>query len=533
MVYKIFCNPLVLIIQKMTRIIFLFVIVSSVNSYAQFGEQQIISIDPDLSGVRSVHAADLDGDGDMDVLSASEGDDKVAWYENTDGLGNFGSQQIITQSLQAAIDVYAVDLDGDEDMDILVASKGFSQNDGKIVWFENTDGLGNFGSQQIITTLTNGAISVYAADLDGDGDMDVLSASFSDHKIAWYENLDGLGNFGSQQVLTVSALSVRDVYAKDLDGDGDMDVLAAAKQDDRIVWHENLDGLGNFGSQQIITTLTDGALSVFATDLDGDGDMDVLSASFHDNKIAWYENLDGLGSFGAQQIITNNALSARDVYAADLDGDGDMDVLAASAAIDEVIWFENTDGQGNFGSEQIITNIANSVLSVFAIDLDGDGDIDVLSASPSDDKVSWHKNLDGQGTFGAQQVITTGLEGERVVFAADLDNDGDMDVLSAYQEDHQGEIVWYENLDGLGNFGTHQVITTEAAAPRAVYAADLDGDGDMDVLSASIVDHKIAWYENLTILGVSENNFANLYIYPNPTNDYLYIRASLKTSISS
>ena len=59
--------------------------------------------------------------------------------------------------------------------------------------------------------------------------------------------------------------------------------------DGKIAWYENLGG-GAFGAQQVITTDADGANSVYATDLNGDGDADVLSASYNDNKIAWYEN---------------------------------------------------------------------------------------------------------------------------------------------------------------------------------------------------------------------------------------------------
>ncbi|KGE86810.1 FG-GAP-like repeat-containing protein, partial [Phaeodactylibacter xiamenensis] len=109
--------------------------------------------------------------------------------------------------------------------------------DDKIAWYEN-DGSGNFGAQQVITTSADGASSVYAMDLDGDGDADVLSASLNDDKIAWYEN-DGSGNFGAQQVITTSADAARSVYAMDLDGDGDADVLSASSNDDKIAWYEN------------------------------------------------------------------------------------------------------------------------------------------------------------------------------------------------------------------------------------------------------------------------------------------------------
>ena len=79
------------------------------------------------------------------------------------------------------------------------------------------------------------------------------------------------------------------MYAVDLDGDGDIDVLSASWNDDKIAWYEN-DGSQSF-TARIITSSADGASSVYAVDLDGDGDMDVLSASFRDDKIAWYENL--------------------------------------------------------------------------------------------------------------------------------------------------------------------------------------------------------------------------------------------------
>ena len=96
-----------------------------------------------------------------------------------------------------------------------------------------------FGGQQVVATSANGAISVYATDLDGDGDADVLSASELDNKIAWYENLGG-GTFGAQQVITTSAGWAQSVYATDLDGDGDADVLSASYADDKIAWYESL-----------------------------------------------------------------------------------------------------------------------------------------------------------------------------------------------------------------------------------------------------------------------------------------------------
>ncbi|MEC7725062.1 MAG: VCBS repeat-containing protein, partial [Planctomycetota bacterium] len=103
----------------------------------------------------------------------------------------------------------------------------------------NTDGLGTFGADQVISASADGAKSVHAADVDGDGDLDALSASSLDDKIAWYENTDGLGSFGAEQVISTGANNARSVYAADVDGDGILDVLSASQNDNTIAWYPN------------------------------------------------------------------------------------------------------------------------------------------------------------------------------------------------------------------------------------------------------------------------------------------------------
>jgi hypothetical protein len=344
-----------------------------------------------------------------------------------------------------------------------------------------------FGGQNTITSSADGARSVFASDVDGDGDMDLLSSSVADDTVAWYEN-DGNQNF-TEHTISTSANGARSVFALDVDGDGDLDVLSASSLDDKIAWYENDDRPVqdvNFTSHTI-STAADGAISVFAADMDGDGDIDVLSASYVDDKIAWYEN-DGSQNFTPHTISTaaNFALS---VFASDVDGDGDMDVLSASYVDDKIAWYEN-DGSGNFTSHTIST-AADGAISVFAADVDGDGDMDVLSASFLDDKIAWYENDDSQNF--TPHTISTAADRAYSVFATDLDGDGDLDVLSASSYDDK--IAWYEN-DGSQNFTPHTISSASDGA-LGVFAADVDGDGDMDVLSASASDDKIAWYENL------------------------------------
>ena len=140
----------------------------------------------------------------MDVLSASAlTDDKIAWYENTDGAGSFGPP---------AGDLHGGGTEPNRSSRRTWTGTGIWMSsprpslDDKIAWYENTDGAGSFGTQQVISTEAATAFSVFAADVDGTGIVDVLSASYlTDDKIAWYENTDGAGSFGSQQVISTAA----------------------------------------------------------------------------------------------------------------------------------------------------------------------------------------------------------------------------------------------------------------------------------------------------------------------------------------
>ena len=337
-----------------------------------------------------------------------------------------------------------------------------------------------FPSQTTISTAAAGAKSVQAADVDGDGDMDLLSASRYDNKIAWYEN-NGSQNF-SPHTISTSADGPYDALGADVDGDGDMDVVSVSVNDNKIAWYEN-NGSQNF-TPHTISTDAYGALSVAVGDVDGDGDLDVLSASYFDDKIAWYEN-NGNQNF-TPHTITTAAAGATSVQVADVDGDGDLDVLSASFGA--ITWYRN-EGNQNF-TPQTISTAVNGAQAVRAADVDGDGDLDVLSASYFDDMIAWYEN-DGNQNFTAQ-TISTSADSAISLQVADLDGDGDLDVLSASVNDDK--IAWYEN-DGNRNF-TPRTISTAADAAQSVQVADVDGDGDLDVLSASYGDFKIAWYEN-------------------------------------
>lgn len=481
------------------------------------------SITDEVDDPKAVYVHDVDNDGDLDVLSASAGDHKIAWYENTNGYGNFGPQQVVTIYAYGANFVVTFDNDADADKDIVAGSA----LDSKRTWYENLDGFGSFGTENIIDISTGPYTArwVRSADMDGDGDKDVLYAAYDDNRISWHENTDGQGAFAPEKLISTFVNKPTSVHPADLDGDNDMDVLSSSYSDHKIAWYEN-QGQGTFGLQQVISTNAAFAKSVFASDLDGDGDMDALSASRGDDKIAWYENTDGQGTFGPEQIISDTSIDANAVFAIDIDNDGDKDVLTASLTDDIIAWHENTNGQGSFGPRQIVTNSADFAVSVYATDLDGDGDEDILSASSGDHKIAWYENQ-GQGNFGPQNIITTSEAAAYSVYAADLDNDGDQDVLCA-NWNYPSRITWFENTDGSGSFGPAQLISTNVNGASCVYADDLDADGDMDVLSSSYnIQGRITWYKNPTNFSITKNTLDSFSVYPNPTTGILQINSEI------
>lgn len=373
-----------------------------------------------------------------------------------------------------------------------------------------------FGNEQVIEQA-GGFVHVHAGDLDGDGDEDVIACRYS--TLLWYEN-DGHGNFINSQVIVEGEGSMQSIYVADLDGDNDPDILTESNQDypenDQIVWFMN-DGSGNFSAKIIITDQVDAGHCVFASDLDGDGDNDVLSASVYDNKIAWYENI-GNGNFGAQQIISSTTDGASTVYASDIDGDGDNDIIAGGAWDNSLSWYENIDGQGTFGTENLISATVDLIQFAYTADLDGDLDQDIYFASMGNNKIAWFQN-DGNGNFGLQHLIDYEHDATDVC-ARDFDNDNDLDIVSTADD---GVLSWFEN-NGLGEFGEQIVISN--MNNRSVYSADLNGDDKYDILTASFYQEKLSWYQNMGTVGINHNQTTVFSIYPNPATSYLMIRSN-------
>lgn len=340
--------------------------------------------------------------------------------------------------------------------------------------------------RHVISNQSSNAKDVYVADLDGDSKTDILSASAEDGKIAWFKG-DGAGNFSAEKIISNQAVDVAAVYAVDLDGDSKLDVLAAIY--DRIVWFQN-NGNGTFSAEKVILS-EQGILTVYAADLDNDGDMDVLSGSMID-EVAWYKN-DGNGNFGNKSIIAQVNFDPTSIYAANLDGDNNIDLLVTTRS-NKVLWYKN-NGNGVFGNENVIASGSGIVEfpDVYPADLDGDGKLDVLSTSPDVAQITWYEG-NGSGGFSIGETIGELDYYPNRIYTADLDNDGKLDLLFLGNI----EVAWFRS-NGDGTFNNKKTIANlDGGGFRGgIFAADLDGDQDLDVVVTESGSNTVAWYENV------------------------------------
>ncbi|MEC7201987.1 MAG: VCBS repeat-containing protein, partial [Verrucomicrobiota bacterium] len=214
-----------------------------------------------------------------------------------------------------------------------------------IAWYENDGAADPSWSAANISTSPINPTSVHVADMDGDGDLDIVSTSQSDDKIAWYENNGAADPTWSAVDIATSADGAYGVHVADMDGDGDLDIVSASYNDDTIAWYENNGAADPSWTAADIATSADGAWDIIVADMDGDGDLDIVSASSIDNTIAWYENDGAADPTWSATDITTSADGARGVYVADMDGDGDLDIVSASSSDNTIAWYENIGSQ--------------------------------------------------------------------------------------------------------------------------------------------------------------------------------------------
>ncbi|MCJ7459531.1 MAG: FG-GAP-like repeat-containing protein [candidate division Zixibacteria bacterium] len=338
----------------------------------------------------------------------------------------------------------------------------------------------------------DGSTPIFCADLDGDSDLDIAVANTHSNNLSILEN-NGDGTLQAKVDYSVGDFPVS-IFCADLDGDGDLDLAVANRNSNNVSILKN-NGDGTFQTK-VDYPAGSGSHSVYCADLDGDGDLDLAVAD------VWVDNVSILKNNGDGTFQTGVAYATADyplgVSCADLDGDGDLDLAVANNGMlggNSVSILKN-NGDGTFQTK-VDYAAADYPRDLFCADLDGDGDIDIATANWGGMTVSILKN-NGDGTFETHVEYGVRLH-PHFIFCADLDGDGYLDVVTGNRGEDYSPDSTVSILRNNGN-GTFQTKVDYRAGYGAsgVFCADLDGDGDLDLSVGNQFSDNVSVLKNLT-----------------------------------
>ncbi len=410
--------------------------------------------------------------------------------EATAGNGSFSDSDRysinsdVENNYQYTDDLVVADLDNDGDLDLVSAN----YNQGNRIYFNDGNGTFIDSGQSLTTYGTDGTAKV--ADLDNDGDLDLIFASgwldnvYQPNQIYWN---NGNGIFtDSGQSLGGQNLD-HDIEVGDLDLDGDLDLVFLNHgyygTGNQIYWNN---GTGTFSySGQSVGGQSGTAMAM--GDIDNDGDLDIVIIDW--NKIDIAIN-DGTGTFtNSNQSVEGEYSSA--VAMADLDQDGDLDLAVGYETAGNRIFFN--DGTGTFtDSNQSLGEIWTNEVAVGDVDSDGDLDLVFANTRGSDsNSISYNGENkvylnDGTGTFIDSGLSLSPYTSSSDVEIADINNDGDLDLIFSYWGQNKVYVNQQLPIAVDDNFTSDedQVLNGNVLVDNGK-GADNDGDGDTLTVTAN------------------------------------------------
>jgi hypothetical protein len=427
-----------------------------------------------------VAVADFDRDGDTDLAITHELSPEINLYMN-DGKGAFAGPRGINEESGIADlvnDIAAADIDGDGDMDLVYASEnGLFQvsGDEDTFAFNLNQGDGTFSPPTLVPVL-DGTSRVAVADLNNDGWLDVAAGHLDVYSsVAQPDHISVVLNQGAAQFDPYQSYptgaGLREVYAADVTGDGYADLLAATLSGELTLLTNQRDG--TFASGHL--TLAPGLRMLAAGDLDGDGALDLAALNTGADTVELLLN-DSSGAFSAGQVITSTA-ELSGLALADFNRDGDLDLVVSNYDRGSVSIYLG-DGWAHFaaGTEYQTGGYPHHP---FIADINSDAAPDIGVVSHKGALMLLNR---GDGTFEVMRSYPV-ADAPQAMEAADLDGDGARDLVISHSDDSLSVM----GNDGAGAFVLRQrvdgaVITENGGHPLAL--ADLDGDGDVDVAAA-------------------------------------------------
>jgi len=340
---------------------------------------------------------------------------------------------------QLSMDAAIADVDGDGDMDILIA------NEHKPNILLINDGNGHFTNESAarIPQVNHDSEDIGIADFDADGDLDIIVVSEDDQTNELYLN-NGEGTFSNAEDRIPVEGTSNSVVVHDLNHDGAPDMLIGNNGQNYALIN---DGHAHFKNESIqrLGKFTDVTQDLTLSDIDNDGDQDLLVANEDDNRVLIN---DGQGFFTddseARLPYRDTPEESREVDAADIDGDGDMDLLFGNvqafvpqAARQNRLLINNGDGYFTDVTAEQLPKDDNRCFGIAFLDIDNDGDMDIMTGNTNGEQFggmtpfSVYLN-DGNGKFteGTQQVLPKDVAGRGFdIDFIDLNGDGIKDLF--------------------------------------------------------------------------------------------------------
>jgi len=337
----------------------------------------------------------------------------------------------------------------------------------------------------------SGAHSLVAADLDGDGRMDIVGAALDGSEVSAWMNTGGKPVGFSPRVLQKPYDDAAYVVIADLNKDGFVDIVAAGAKGQMSSAHSGVRAWmsvanGAWTPEAVAPSLS-GARGVGVGDLTGDGKQEIVATAA--DGVFWFKRQGSGDTWISQQMGTGR--SGRGVAVADFNKDGRADVAAAFWTDDTVKLWLSTSSPGEW-KERTLASQYNFAYGLLAVDLDGDGDMDIIGTSHGKNLVTWWENADGKGTF-AERLISSDIKAPFAIHAGDITGDGHMEVVVGNEA---GQVWW---LKREGHAWKPTLVQEKFYQARSLVLADVDGDGDLDLIGASEGSGQVVWWENRRI----------------------------------
>lgn len=337
-------------------------------------------------GAYGLYATDFDRDGDVDIIGTTDRSRQVIIWFNSGSSPPTWTEHIVDNNYRGGTSVHPVDLDGDGDLDLVGAAQTPGNN---LKWWRNEGGEPITWTRFTIEDRLPVACNLFVADIDGDGDPDVASTSWSGAYIAWWRN-DGRPEDWTRTFISDQFPAAHSAFAFDADEDGDNDVVGTSADTGEVVLFLNDGGDGTSWLPQVIGTGMAGVRYATATDIDGDGRMDLAAAAFNGH-LRWWRNDGGTPLVWTEHLVDPLCFGGHYLIGTDLSGDGATDLLVAPWSLDSLIWYRQDPTDPSNWDRFMVDETFTSPLTAFPGDIDGDGALDIVGTSPGLGEIAWWK----------------------------------------------------------------------------------------------------------------------------------------------